>query len=94
MFSEHIDASLLPFSQTDDYRAPHASNNGGFELTDEQLLEKHRSVISAMIAVSIRFVKSILIGKKSCQLTHAFPGCVIVAVFVCLSLCVQNVLWF
>ena len=49
-----IDQVTFPFSQTDDFRAAHASDNGGFELRDEEILGKHRSVIKEMITVSER----------------------------------------
>jgi len=41
---------VLPYEhRTDDYLAEHSSDKGGFELRDEELLNKHRSVISEMI---------------------------------------------
>ena len=55
LVQKKIDEVDLPFQQTDNYRVEWASNNGGFELTDDELLLKHRSVISEMIAVSLQF---------------------------------------
>jgi len=70
----------LPFTQTDDFRAPHASSNGGFELTDEVLLGKHRSVISEMISVSssiylllLRPPKTYLLESEKQILVFEFP---------------------
>ena len=39
-------------ARTDDYRVPEASGWGGFELRDDELLGKHRSVITEMVSVS------------------------------------------
>lgn len=47
---EGIRAAEFPFSQTDDSRSENASGYGGFELTDDDLLGRHRSVISEMVS--------------------------------------------
>ena len=39
-------------ARTDDYRVPEASGWGGFELNDDELLSKHRSVITEKVSVS------------------------------------------
>ena len=49
---EQFDSLAIPFTQKGDFRADEASGNGGFELYDDVLLGKHRSVIAEMIAVS------------------------------------------
>ena len=50
-----VEEVKIPFKETDDFRAQFASGNGGFELRDEVLLSKHRSVIAEMVAVSLKF---------------------------------------
>ena len=51
--TRRVDELSIPFSErTGDFRAGLASDSGGFELRDEVLLGKHRSVISEMVSVS------------------------------------------
>ena len=51
--TRRVDELSIPFTErTGDFRAGLASNFGGFELRDQVLLGKHRSVISEMVSVS------------------------------------------
>ena len=64
---EGIRAAEFPFSQTDDSRSENASGYGGFELTDDDLLGRHRSVISEMVSVSalvIGLLKFLFIASR------------------------------
>ena len=47
-----VEALVIPMTRTDDFRDPSASGWGGFELRDDELLGKHRSVITEMVSVS------------------------------------------
>ena len=47
-----VEAIAIPMARTDDFRVPEASGWGGFELNDDELLSKHRSVITEMVSVS------------------------------------------